>query len=168
MKKWMTCLILGAMLTGLIACGDAEPAEPSAGGEAAPVQEAAAAEEEADVPEETENPAEIDELPSTKDYEGYTFTVLSHELPDSSIAWKVVDIYTTKNEDSASKGAMTLTCRAGGVEISVRTTVLVDEKGQLITEEAYAGKTIDVRGIVDYYNGGYQIKVFSANSIIVH
>ena len=94
MKKWMTCLILGAMLTGLIACGDTEPAEPSAGGETVPVQEAAAAEEEAAVPEETENPAEIDELPSTKDYEGHTFTVLSHELPDSSVAWKVVDIYT--------------------------------------------------------------------------
>ena len=81
---------------------------------------------------------------------------------------KVVDIYTTKNEDSASKGAMTLTCRSNGIEISVRTTVLVDANGQLITAEAYEGKTIDVKGIVDYYNGDYQIKVFSANSITVH
>lgn len=95
MKKWLTCLILGALLTGLTACGGAEPAETSGsdGTETVPVPEAAAVEEEV-VPEETENPAEIDELPSSKDYEGYTFTVLSHELPDSSIAWKVVDIYT--------------------------------------------------------------------------
>ena len=37
----------------------------------------------------------------------------------------------------------------------------------LITEEAYAGKTIDVKGIVDFYDGAYQIKVFSADNIII-
>lgn len=80
---------------------------------------------------------------------------------------KVVDIYTTKNEESASKGAMTLTCKVDGKTVSVRTTVLLDENGKLITEKAYAGKTIDVRGIIDYYDGTYQIKVFSADKITV-
>ena len=80
---------------------------------------------------------------------------------------KVVDIYTTKNEESASKGAMTLTCKVDGVTVYVRTTVLLDENGKLITEKAYAGKTIDVKGIIDYYDGTYQIKVFSADNITV-
>ncbi len=81
---------------------------------------------------------------------------------------KVVDSYTTTNEDSSSKGAFTLTCTVDGHTIDVRTTVLVDENGKLITADAYEGKTIDVKGIVDYFNGVYQIKVFSANNITIH
>lgn len=82
----------------------------------------------------------------------------------------VVDIYTTSNEDSSSKGAMTLTCQApDGTKVDIRTVVLLDENGKLITSEAYLGKTIDVTGIVDYYSlSGYQIKVFSKNDITVH
>jgi DNA/RNA endonuclease YhcR with UshA esterase domain len=37
----------------------------------------------------------------------------------------------------------------------------------VITADAYEGKTIDVKGIVDYFSGDYQIKVFSASDIIV-
>jgi hypothetical protein len=80
---------------------------------------------------------------------------------------EVVDIYTTRNEESASNGAMTLTCKVNGLTISIRTSVLYDENNNLITEEAYMGKTIDVKGIVDYYNGKYQIEVYSADNIIV-
>ena len=71
---------------------------------------------------------------------------------------KVVDVYTTLNEDSSSYGAMTLTCEVDGQTVSVRTVVLFDENNEQITEEAYAGKTIDVKGIVDYFDGAYQIK----------
>lgn len=81
---------------------------------------------------------------------------------------KVTSVYTTDNEESASQGAMTLTCLADGWNISVRTAVLRDAEGNLITESAYKGKTIDVKGYVDFYNGSYQIKVFSANDIVVH
>ena len=80
---------------------------------------------------------------------------------------KVVDIYTTTNDESSSKGAMTLTCEIDGLRISVRTAVLHDKDGNLVTASAYQGKTIDVKGLVDYYNGGYQIKVFSADHITV-
>ena len=78
---------------------------------------------------------------------------------------KVIDSYTTTNEESSSKGAFTLTCRVGGQTIDVRTTVLVGDDGKLITADAYEGKTINVKGIVDFYNGTYQIKVFSADNI---
>ena len=33
---------------------------------------------------------------------------------------KIVDIYTTSNEDSSSKGAMTLTCQAEGATVTVQ------------------------------------------------
>ncbi len=81
---------------------------------------------------------------------------------------KVVDVYTTTNEESSSKGAMTLTCEVDGVTIDIRTIVLKDADGKVITEDAYMGKTIDVKGIVDFFDGGYQIKVFSEKDITVH
>lgn len=81
---------------------------------------------------------------------------------------KVVDTYTTTNPSASDVGAMTLTCEVDGVRISVRTAVLKDAEGNLITEDAYAGQTIDVKGIVDCYNGSYQIKVMSAADITVH
>ncbi len=81
---------------------------------------------------------------------------------------KVVDSYTTTNEESSSKGAFTLQCEVDGQSIDVRTTVLTDKDGNLIKASAYEGKTIDVKGMVDYFNGSYQIKVFSADNIKIH
>ena len=80
---------------------------------------------------------------------------------------KVVDVYTTDDEASSSYGAMTLTCEADGVTVTVRTAVLKDADGNVITEDAFLGKTIDVKGIVDYFDGDYQIKVFSAKNITI-
>lgn len=80
----------------------------------------------------------------------------------------VKSVYTTDKEESSSNGAMTLTCEVDGVTISVRTVVLLDEEGNLITAEAYEGKTIDVKGIVDFFDGTYQIKVFTEKNITVH
>lgn len=80
----------------------------------------------------------------------------------------VKSIYTTANEDSSSFGAMTLTCDAGGIEITVRTLVLYDQNNKIITEDAFRDKVINVKGLVDYYNGVYQIKVFSANDITIN
>ena len=63
---------------------------------------------------------------------------------------------------------MTLTCEVDGVTISVRTAVLYDAEGNLITEEAYMGKNISVKGAVDYYDATYQIKVLTADHITVN
>jgi DNA/RNA endonuclease YhcR with UshA esterase domain len=63
---------------------------------------------------------------------------------------------------------MTLTCEYNGVTVEIRTAVLLDANGNLITADAYLGKTIDVNGVVDCYEGNYQIKVFSAKGITVH
>ena len=79
---------------------------------------------------------------------------------------RVVVIYTTANGGS-SDGAMTLTCDTNGIPVTVRTALLQDESGNLITEETYLGKTIDVKGIVDFFDGTYQIKVLTANNITI-
>jgi len=79
----------------------------------------------------------------------------------------VVSAYTTDNEDSSSKGAITLTCEKDGLPVTVRTAVLLDDSGRLVTQDAYLGKTISVKGIVDYFDGSYQVKVFSANNITI-
>lgn len=81
---------------------------------------------------------------------------------------QVVDIYTTSNEESSSKGAMTLTCTVDGQTISVRTIVLYDENHTLITADYFRGKTIDVKGLVDYFDGTYQIKVFAVGDVTIH
>ncbi|MBR4767620.1 MAG: thermonuclease family protein [Lachnospiraceae bacterium] len=79
---------------------------------------------------------------------------------------KVSKAYTTKS--GKSEGAMTLTCTApDGTTVDVRTTVLVDEEGNMVTDDAYLGKTINVRGVVDYYSGSYQIKVFTLKDIVI-
>ena len=84
----------------------------------------------------------------------------------------VSDVYTTKKGDSA--GAMTLTCTANGVTIDVRTEVLKDASGNVITEEYFLGKTIDVQGLIEYFDlnntgdGSYQIKVYTLGDITVH
>jgi len=78
---------------------------------------------------------------------------------------KVDSVYTTTNEDSSSKGAMTLTCMTKGYKVSVRTAVMRDADGNLITADAYEGKIINVKGVVDYFSGTYQIKVFTPDDI---
>jgi len=80
----------------------------------------------------------------------------------------VKSVYTTVDEESSSYGAMTLTCEQNGVEVTVRTSVLLDAEGKMVTEDAFIGKTIDVRGVVDYFEGAHQIKVFSMKNINIH
>lgn len=95
----------------------------------------------------------------------YASLVMSTSIEMENLV--VESVYTTVDEESSSLGAMTLTCTVYGIPVSVRTAVLYDENNVLITEDAYLGKTISVKGIVDYYDGTYQIKVFSANDITV-
>ena len=82
---------------------------------------------------------------------------------------KVVDTYTTTDPESSSIGAITLTCEVDGREISVRTAVLLDEDGQVVTADLFYGKTINVRGIVDYYadHDVYQIEVLLLSDISI-
>ncbi len=106
---------------------------------------------------------DVAEEAKTFDYAELTLgtTIEMHDLT-------VQEVYTTMDEESSSYGAMTLTCEAGGQIIPVRTVPLNDGNGTPITEDFFRGKTIDVKGVVDFYEGQYQIKVFTLNSIIIH
>lgn len=79
----------------------------------------------------------------------------------------VKSVKTTLDEESSSYGAMTLSCEADGVAVSVRTNAFYDENGDLITKDFFEGERIDVKGYIDYYNGTYQINVFSMNDITI-
>ena len=61
-----------------------------------------------------------------------------------------------------------MTCKdANGNQIVVRTVPLM-ENGSLVTQDRYIGKTIDVKGLIDVYDGEYQVKVFWVGNIIIH
>ena len=79
----------------------------------------------------------------------------------------VKHVYTTSDKDSSSFGAMTLTCEKNGSTAYVR-TIPFYEDGQLVTGDRFLGKTIDVKGVVDYFDGQYQIKVFTIDNITIH
>ena len=93
-------------------------------------------------------------------YLALSTTVEMHDL-------KVREIRTEDNPASSSFGAMTMICEADGIDIRVRTAVLVDSNRNLITADAYLGKVIDVRGVVSIHDGVYQIRVLSAKDITI-
>ena len=80
----------------------------------------------------------------------------------------VRQVFTTTDQDSSSRGAMTLHCDSDGITVHVRTVPLYGADGRLVTEDLLAGKVIDVRGIVDYFEGQYQVKVFTLGGITIH
>ena len=82
----------------------------------------------------------------------------------------IKSVYTTTNEGSANYGALSITCEAqDGTEIVLRTIVLKDADGKTITAEAFpVGSVIDAKGVVDVFNGVYQLKVFAASDVTFH
>ena len=59
----------------------------------------------------------------------------------------VESVYTT-NSETSSNGDITITCKAGSETVTVRTSDLTDENGQLVKAEIFRNKTISVKGIV--------------------
>ncbi len=88
---------------------------------------------------------------------------------------RVTDVYTTKNSEN-NTGAMSITCvDDAGHSIVVRTAVLYDDNGNLVTEDRFpVGTILTAKGIVDYYLDSYnpdklpyQIKVFDVDNLII-
>lgn len=119
------------------------------------------------VPDE-ENPEQTVEKQLTLDYAElalYT-TVTVNNL-------KITKTYATKSENPLSNGAVTITCDYNGKTVTVRTMPFKDENKELIGKDYYTiGKTINVRGVIEYYvpegqtNGTYQIKVYKLSDVI--
>ena len=109
----------------------------------------------------------------------YDYAELALHSSVSFEGLQVLRTSTTTNPASSSKGAITLYCRAAdGTEITVRTAVLYDAEGNLIMADLFAGQTISVKGVVDYFDPDaedsgedtdfhYQIKVLSLGDISI-
>ena len=102
---------------------------------------------------------------TTTKLEEFSYTALGLYGSISMKNLKVKSIYVTDSGDS--KGAMTLTCEVDGKTIEVRTEVL-KENGEVVTKDRFLNKTIDVKGVIDCFNGKDQIRVFTFDDIIVH
>ena len=76
----------------------------------------------------------------------------------------VKSVYTTHNGGDHD-GAMTITCKSGNTQIAVRTEVLTDKNGNVIKADRFEGKTIDVKGVVDTYDGKCQIILLSMDDV---
>ncbi|MCM1440731.1 MAG: thermonuclease family protein [Roseburia sp.] len=78
----------------------------------------------------------------------------------------VTKAYTTNNGGD-NDGAISLTCKAAdGTTITVRTTVL-KENGVLVTQDRYVGKKITAQGVIEQYNGDYQVKCYRVDQITI-
>ena len=74
---------------------------------------------------------------------------------------------------TASNGYITVKCKdANGNQIDVRVEGIKDSNGNTVTGQYFEGKTIDVVGIIDFFNyegyQNYQILVFDFNKITFH
>ncbi len=99
----------------------------------------------------------------------YAYAYLALDTTVSMKDLTVKSIYTTSNPSSSSNGAMTISCEApDGTKVNIRTVVFYDENHDLVTSEKYEGKNIDVRGVVEYFDGSYQIKVLSEKDITIN
>ena len=94
----------------------------------------------------------------------------------SSIEMKnlVVKSASTTVNDKESNGSISLYCEVDGIAITIRTSVLKDENGNVVTQDLFVGKTIDVKGVISMYKVAgtaefpYQIKVLSLGDITIH
>ena len=82
--------------------------------------------------------------------------------------------YTTNTPGSSSNGAISIYCEVNGVEITVRTEIIVDRSGKydvdinnIVLASNFEGKTLDVIGIVEKYEGAYQIKLISMSDVVI-
>ena len=82
----------------------------------------------------------------------------------------VQSVYTTVN-DKESNGSLTITCKdSNGVTIKIRTAskLFWDVNGvptQVVASDFPQGAVISVKGVIDSFQGDYQIKIFSMNDV---
>ena len=102
--------------------------------------------------------------------ETFEYGELAHYSTATLRNLTVQSVYTTANGGD-SDGALTITCKdENGLTIKIRTAskliVVEDGKNVVITAADFpAGTVISVRGVIDSFNGEYQIKVFAFSDI---
>ena len=110
------------------------------------------------------------EMVETLVKEEFDYGDLAHYSTATFSNLTVVSVYTTVN-DKDSNGALTITCKdENGKVIDIRTASklikIVDDKQVVVTAADFpTGTVISVKGVIDSFNGKYQLKVFSINDI---
>ena len=92
----------------------------------------------------------------------------------SSISMKNLKVTGAGNPDK--NGEFSLYCKVNGVgqEITIRVSQFTDAEGNVLTKDYFLNKTIDIKGIVEYFKykdaatGSYQIAVHLLDNIVVH
>ena len=120
------------------------------------------------VPSKVVTTADINNTAKNDDYDGLSLieTMVNTSVEMNNLT--INSIFTTKSETSKSKGAMTLTCTdALGGTVTIRTEVLYNDDGTLVTDSQLNGHTISVKGLVDVYEGSYQVRVYTFSDITI-
>ena len=101
-------------------------------------------------------------------YADYDYAELAHYSTVTVKNLTVQRVYTTTKEDSESKGALTITCKdENGKYIDIRTAdqLVREDQSIVVAADFPTGTVISVKGIIDSFDGDYQIKVFNINDI---
>lgn len=69
-------------------------------------------------------------------------------------------------EDSTGYGAITMNCVSDGAAVLVHTEPFY-ENGVLVTQDRFVGQTISLQGVVDVYDGAYQIRVLTLDNLTI-
>lgn len=110
------------------------------------------------------------ELEETLVVEDFKYGELAHYSTATMLNLTVQRVYTT-NSDTDSDGALTITCKdASGRTIQVRTaSKLTKEVGgvkvDVTASDFPAGTVISVMGVIDSFDGTYQLKIFAYSDI---
>ena len=99
--------------------------------------------------------------------EEFKYGDLAHYSTATVLNLTVQSVYMTNNGGD-SDGALTITCKTqDGITIDVRTAskLAKPDGSDLVKADFPAGTVISVRGVIDSFNGSYQIKVFSYTDI---
>ena len=114
-----------------------------------------------------ENGEVIDEILVTEEF---SFAELALHSTATLSELTVKSVYTTQS-NTDSNGALTITCTdRDGVTIEIRTdtkltTVVDGQKVDVTAANFPKGTVITVKGIIDFYQGDYQLRVFSYDDI---
>ena len=82
---------------------------------------------------------------------------------DTSIAMQGLTVTDTRTNN---KGEVTLTCVANATQIKIFLGLMYDNDGNVVKASEFAGKTINVKGLVDKYYENYQIRVLTYADIV--
>lgn len=118
-----------------------------------------------DVVTETED--ENGEIIETTTKQEFDYGELAHYSTATVKNLTVQSVYTTTS-DTDSNGALTITCKdENGITIKIRTAskLIRDDKTVVVAADFPKGTVLTVKGVIDSFNGEYQIKVFNINDV---